>query len=60
MGMEPQRVGFENQAKKNDKIPYTPLLKITASMGASEKKSAERWNEMVKWIDNRCGMEDKD
>ncbi|MNM07355.1 hypothetical protein D3C81_173970 [compost metagenome] len=60
MGMDPQRVGFENKAASSGKIPYTPLLKITASMGSSEKKSAERWNEMVKWIDNRGGMEDKD
>jgi hypothetical protein len=60
MGMEPQRVGFEKQKANNEKISYTPLLKISATMGASEKKSAEKWNEMVTWIKNRGGMEDKD
>lgn len=55
---EPQRVGFESSQNSN-KVRHVPLQKITKEMSASEKKGAEIWNEMVTWISEHGGMEDK-
>ncbi|SDN26426.1 hypothetical protein [Paenibacillus jilunlii] len=58
--MEPQRVGFETVQVKQNKVRYVPLQRITKEMSASEKKGTEIWNEMVTWIRDHGGMEDKD
>ena len=55
-----QRVGFETSQAKGNKVRYVPLQRITKEMSASEKKGAEIWNEMVTWIKDHGGMEDKD
>lgn len=60
MGMEPQRVGFESTPTRSSKVRYVPIQRITKEMSASEKKGAEIWNEMVTWIKDHGGMEDKD
>lgn len=54
-----QKVGFETSFKQN-KVRYVALQRIKPDMNASEKKGAEIWNEMVNWIRDHGGMEDKE
>ncbi|MNT73707.1 hypothetical protein D3C72_2124480 [compost metagenome] len=55
----PQKVGWENKTD-TVKVRYVPLQRVSKEMSAAEKKGAEIWNEMVTWIRNHGGMEDKD
>lgn len=56
---EPQKVGWESDVDI-EKVRYVPLQRTNDKMDASEKEGVKVWNEMVTWIRNRNGMEDKD